>query len=445
MQDLSLKFEKQSTLTTILKFSIPSSFGAIIGMLCVLTDRYFIGQVAGREGMAAIALVFPYAMIINSFNFAFSGIAIIIGVKLGSKDREGAEKVLCTGFLWIFIVGVLLTLFLFLFNIPILKILGASSSNITSAIEYTNFLIPIATFQIILGQSTLVRGIGDSVTAMGVNIFTGIFNVILDYLFIIKFDMGIGGAALATLIATALSAFYILFYFFKSDVITFSRKYFSLDLKILKEIFKIGSPRFYNQLLQSSVITVTNRQAGVYGGDIATAAIGIISICRSVINTSLQGFNQGTAAIISYTFGSKNYERVKEVLKIQLYTVISVSTILVLLMLFNTEKIVSFFIKNDPPLVEFTVSAMRLNLFLMPFTAMFLACNNFFQSIKDSVIATRFFMLRIVILNIPLVYILGYFFKEIGVWLAFPISDTLVAIVMFFLTIKKIRKISPDN
>lgn len=445
MQDLSLKFEKQSTLTTILKFSIPSSLGAIIGMLCVLTDRYFIGQVAGREGMAAIALVFPYAMIINSFNFAFSGIAIIIGVKLGSKDREGAEKVLCTGFLWILIVGILLTIFLFLFNIPILKILGASSSNIASAIEYTNFLIPIATFQIILGQSTLVRGIGDSVTAMGVNIFTGVFNVILDYLFIIKFDMGIGGAALATLIATALSAFYILFYFFKSDVITFSKKYFSLDLKILKEIFKIGSPRFYNQLLQSSVITVTNRQAGVYGGDIATAAIGIISICRSVMNTSLQGFNQGTAAIISYTFGSKNYERVKEVLKIQLYTVISVSTILVLLMLFNTEKIVSFFIKNDPPLVEFTVSAMRLNLFLMPFTAMFLACNNFFQSIKDSVIATRFFMLRIVILNIPLVYILGYFFKEIGVWLAFPISDTLVAIVMFFLTIKKIRKISPDN
>lgn len=442
MQDLSLKFEKESTLTTILKFSIPSSLGAIIGMLCVLTDRYFIGQVAGREGMAAIALVFPYAMIINSFNFAFSGIAIIVGVKLGSKDRVGAEKILCTGFLWIFIVGFFLTIFLFIFNIPILKILGASSSNITSAIEYTNFLIPIATFQIILGQSTLIRGIGDSVTAMAVNIFTGIFNVILDYFFIIKLDMGVGGAALATLIATALSAFYILFYFYKSDVITFSKEYFSLDLKILKEIFKIGSPRFYNQLLQSSVITVTNIQAGVYGGDIATAAIGIISICRSVINTSLQGFNQGTAAIISYTFGSKNYERVKEVLKIQLYTVVSVSTVLVLIMLFNTEKVVSFFIKNDPSLVEFTVSAMKLNLFLMPFTAIFLACNNFFQSIKDSVIATRFFILRILILNIPLVYILGYFFKEIGVWLAFPISDTLVAVIMFFLTIKKVRKMS---
>ncbi|MGL4642634.1 MAG: MATE family efflux transporter, partial [Cetobacterium sp.] len=351
MQDLSSKFEKQSTLMTILKFSIPSSLGAIIGMLCVLTDRYFIGQVAGREGMAAVALVFPYAMIINSFNFAFSGIAIIIGIKLGAEDKESAEKVLCTGFLWIFIVGILLSLFLFTFNIPILKILGASQSNMSSAIQYTNFLIPIATFQILLGQSTLIRGIGDSVTAMGVNIFTGLFNVILDYIFIIKLDMGIGGAALATLIATALSAAYVLIYFMKSNVVSFKRKNISLNPKILMEIFKIGSPRFFNQLLQSSVITVTNREAGIYGGDIATAAIGIISICRSVINTSLQGFNQGTAAIISYTFGSRNYKRVREVLKIQLFTVLSVSTLLILLMMIYTESVVRFFIKNDPTLV----------------------------------------------------------------------------------------------
>ncbi|WP_297598716.1 MATE family efflux transporter [uncultured Cetobacterium sp.] len=439
MNDLSLKFEKQGILSTILKFSIPSSFGAIIGMLCVLTDRFFIGQVAGRSGMAAVALVFPYAMIINSFNFAFSGIAIIIGIKLGNNDQDGAEKVLCTGFLWIIVTGILLSIFLWSFNTQILKLLGASDLIIPFAKEYTKFLIPIAVFQMILGQSTLIRGIGDSVTAMGVNISTGVLNVILDYIFILKLGMGIGGAALATLIATFLSAIYVLNYFLKSDIITFSKKNFSYNFKILKEIFRIGSPRFYNQLLQSLIITITNKQAGVYGGDIATAAIGIISICRSVMNTSLQGFNQGTAAIISYNFGSNNFKRVKEVLKIQLYTVVSVSLLLVILMLANTTAIVSFFIKDDPDLIAFTVTAMRVNLFLMPFTAIFLACNNFFQSIKENVIATRFFITRIIILNIPLVYILGYFFKETGVWLAFPIADTTVAVILLFLTIKKIK------
>ncbi|MGL5949808.1 MAG: MATE family efflux transporter, partial [Cetobacterium sp.] len=140
-----------------------------------------------------------------------------------------------------------------------------------------------------------------------------------------------------------------------------------------------------------------------------------------------------------------NYKRVREVLKIQLLTVLSVSTLLILLMMIYTENVVRFFIKNDPTLVHFTISAMRLNLFLMPFTALFLACNNFFQSIKESTLATRFFLIRILVLNIPLVYILGYFFKEVGVWLAFPIADTSVAIGMFYLTIKKMRKMSNDN
>ena len=443
--DLSFKFEKQSTLLTILKFSIPSSLGAIIGMICVLTDRFFIGQVAGRAGMAAIALVFPYAMIINSFSLGFSGIAIIIGVKLGCQEKEEAEKVLCAGFLWIIIIGGLLTLFLWIFNSSLLHILGATDSNITFAKDYTKYLIPITIFQMILGQSTLIRGIGNSVTAMGVNIFTGFLNVVLDYIFILKLNMGISGAALATLIATVLSALYVIYYFSKSEVISFSKKNTSLSLPILKDIFKIGSPRFYNQLLQSLIISVTNKEAGYFGGDIATAAIGIISICRSVVNTSLQGFNQGTAAIISYNYGSHNFKRVKDVLKVQLLVVVFFSSLLTAIVFIYTDQVVTFFIKNDPVLLKFTSHAMKMNLFLLPLTAVFLACNNFFQSIKENVISTRFFMIRIFALNLPLVYILGYFFKANGVWLAFPISDATVAILILFVTISRVKRMKTTS
>lgn len=442
MKDLQTNFEKHSILVTLLKFSLPSSFGAIIGMLCVLTDRYFIGQIAGRNGMAAVAIVFPYVMIINSFNFAFSGISIIVGIKLGENDKIGAEKVMCSGFLWMFISGIFLTLFLYFFNIPILRLFGASSSNITQAIEYTNFLIPIVVFQFILGQSTLIRGIGDTITAMGVNIFTGVFNICLDYLFLMKFHMGIGGASLATLISTALSAFYILFYFYNSKILSFSKHYFKFNINILKHIFKTGSPRFYNQLFQSTLLTITNIQAGIYGGDIATASIGIIAICRGMISTSFQGFNQGSSAIISYTYGTNNYERIKKVLKLQLYMVSGIATILVIFMFLNTQKIITFFVKNDPELVKFTISAMRLNLCLMPFTAIFLACNNFFQSIKKTNIATKFFIFRIGLLNIPLIYILGYLFKITGVWLAFPISDTIIGLIILLVTIKKLKNLS---
>lgn len=425
---------------TILKFSLPSSFGSIIGMLCVLTDRYFIGQVAGREGMAAVALVFPYAMIINSFNFLFSGIAINVGVKLGEDKKDDAQKTLTIGFLWILIIGFSLSLFLWFFNDSLLEILGASPSNISFAKEYTQFLIPISIFQMYLGQSSLIRGVGDSVTAMVVNIATGGINVILDYIFIIKMNMGLSGASLATFIATFITGLYVVFYFYKSPVISYSKKYFSLSVKVLKEIFVIGSPRFYNQLLQSALIASTNRQAGFYGGDIATAAIGIITITRSVINTSLQGFNQGTAAIISYCYGSNNFKRIKEVLKIQFFTVITISSTLVLVLLIHANDIVNFFIKDDAVLSKFTAHAMRINLCLMVFTAIFLACNNFFQAIKKSKIATNFFFIRILLLNIPLLYILPLFFKANGVWLAFPVSDTLVCLAMGVLTYKEYKK-----
>jgi putative MATE family efflux protein len=438
-ENMSVEFEQRGVLSTILKFSIPSSIGAIIGMFCVLTDRYFIGQVAGRAGMSAIAIVFPYTMIMNSINFLFSGVAIIVGVKLGEGDKKGAEKILGASFLWIFIFGTLLSLFLKFFNFSILKLLGASDGNLSYAVEYTKYIIPIAVFQILLGQSTLIRGIGDPITAMGVNIFTAVLNIILDYLFIIKFGMGISGAAFATFISTALSAIYVFFYFLKNPTIRLKREHMKLDFKILKEVFRIGSPRFFNQLLQSTVVTVTNRQAGVYGGDIAIAAIGIISIVRNVINTSLQGFNQGTAAIISYNYGAKNFKRVKEVFKVQVITVLIISSTLVLMMLLNTDTYSSFFVKNDPALVKFTSQAMRINLGLMMMSALFLSCNNFFQAIKESRVATTFFMIRILVLNIPLIYILSYFFGEIGVWMAFPITETTVAFLILGKVFKKIK------
>lgn len=438
-ENLALEFEKRGVLGTILKFSIPSSIGAIIGMLCVLTDRYFIGQVAGRGGMSAIAIVFPYMMIINSVNFLFSGVAIISGVELGKGNRDRAEKVLGSSFLWILIVGVFLSGILYMFNDKILLLMGASSSNFQDAKDYTKFIIPITVFQIILGQSTLIRGIGDPITAMGVNIFTAFLNIILDYIFIFKLSMGILGASMATFIATALSAIYIVFYFIRSDVVKLRIENLKINFSILKEVFKIGSPRFYNQLLQSVLVIVTNKKAGIYGGDLATAAIGIISIVRGVINTSMQGFNQGTAAIISYNYGAKNYERLVEVLKVQLKTVITIALSMVIIMFLDAKTIVGVFVKNDMELINYTANAMKINLVMMCSTAIFLACNNFFQSMKENKIATRYFFIRIGVLNIPLVYILSYFIGANGVWMAFPVTDTIVALAILVSTYKRIK------
>ena len=435
------KFESQGILTTILKFSLPSSAGAIVGLLCVLTDRYFIGQVAGRAGMSAVAIVFPYAMLMNSVAFLFAGMAIIVGIKLGEKKVEEAEKFLGTGFVWIVILGTMLSMFLYLFNLPILKILGATESNIQYAVDYTRYIIPIAVFQIILGQSTVIRGAGSPLTAMGVNIFTATFNIVLDYIFIMQLGMGIAGASLATFIATALSAMYVVYYFITNKTLKLKKENLDLNFIRFKEIARLGSPRLLNQLFQSLLVMLTNREAGYYGGEIATAAIGIISIVRNVINTSFMGFNQGTAAVISYYYGAKKFIKLKEVIKVQLKVVVTISSLLVASMFMFTNFYSSFFVKNDYELIEFTSKAMRINLGFLTFTSIFLSCNNFFQAIKDSKTASKFFMMRVLILNIPLIYILSYFLGEIGVWLAFPISDFVSAMIIFRKTKKTLNSL----
>ena len=155
---------------------------------------------------------------------------------------------------------------------------------------------------------------------------------------------------------------------------------------------------------------------------------------RSIINTSLQGFNQGVSSIISYYFGCKDINKIKEILKIQLIIVSCFSITLVAIILTYTKTLVSFFIKDNDVLINFTVNALRINLCLMFFTAIFVALNSFFQAIKENKIATNFFLVRILILNIPLLYILPLFLKETGIWLAFPISDTIICILIVFYT-----------
>lgn len=442
---LEEEFEKDSVIMTILKFSLPSAFASIIALLCVITDRYFIGQVAGRSGMAAITIVYPYMLLINGISFLFSGVGIIIGIKLGQKRRRAAELYLGSTFFWIFFLGFILTAIMIFFNDQFIVFFGGTHSNIEYAREYTRYIIPSTIFQIILAQTMLLRAIGEPVKAMVINVATAVINIILDYIFVLKLNMGISGAALATLIATGITSLSFLYYISKSDILKLRRRNMVPNIKILTEVSRIGSPRLYNQLFQAVLVVITNKNAGFYGGEIATAAIGIISVVRNTINTAMQGFNQGTVSIVSYYYGAKKNKKMVEVMKIQLKIVISFTIFMVGLMLIYSKEIAEFFVKNDKELILETARVMRLNLFLMVFTAIFLSCNNFMQAIKQSVLASRYFLLRVVVLNIPLIYILGKLFGINGVWLAFPIADTLAGGAIFIHVTKILKMFDKEK
>lgn len=443
--NVAKEFNKGSIVGTILRFSFPSALASIISLLCVLTDRYFIGQVAGRHGMAAVTIVYPYVMLINSVNFLFTGVGIIIGIKLGQKRIKSAQLYLGITFFWILIIGGILTLLLWIFNKDLLALFGGTQETFQHAKEYTRYIIPSTIFQIIMGQTIVLRSVGEPLKAMFVNVATAILNIILDYVFVIKFGQGIGGAAFATLLSTMGMSLVFVYYIINGNIIKLRLINIKPNFKVLKEVFKAGAPRFYNQILQSILVVVTNRNATYYGGDIATAAMGVITVVRTTINTAMQGFNQGTGAIISYFYGLKDYKKVTETLKVQLRIVGSFTIFMVGLMIIYAEKITNFFVRNDSEIIFETAKGMRLNLSLMFFTVIFLSCNNFLQSIKQSNLATIYFFIRIVILNIPLVYILGSLLGINGVWLAFPAADTIVSIALYIETRRILKKFDNEG
>jgi putative MATE family efflux protein len=437
------ELERKKILPLLIKFSIPSTIAVLINMIYNITDRYFIGQSIGRDGIGALAIIFPVTIIIGGIGLFFAiGGGSAAGIKLGEKDKDGAEKVLGTTLFWIIVVGVLLSFLIMLTLTPLLKILGASGNNIDYAYTYYLYIIPTLIFQLVfMSLNAFIRTEGNPMLSMRINIFGAIVNTILDYILIVKFGMGMKGAAIGTAVAGIIPAIIQLVHFFNSDIIKLKMKNIRPNLEIMASISKIGIGSFLNQLLNGVSVYIMNIKLNYYGGDLAIAAVGIVSTCRNFINTSFIGFNQGRQPIISYNYGAKNFKRVKETFMLSTKITFFVALILTVGVLWNAEIVVKFFV-DDEALIKFTAHAIRVNLVLMTSTALYLSGTNYFQSVGKGDKTTKLLTFRLGILTIPLLFILPKFFGLNGVWLAFPISDTLAAILSIYFMKKEFKGFS---
>ncbi|MCS5422570.1 MULTISPECIES: MATE family efflux transporter [Psychrilyobacter] len=432
---MNTELEKKKILPLLIKFSIPSTIAVLINMIYNITDRYFIGQNVGRDGIGALAIIFPVTILIGGIGMFFAiGGASAAGIKLGERDRGGAEKVLGTTIFWIIMIGLGLTALILLNLTPILEILGASKNNIDHAYTYYAYIIPTLVLQLVfMSLNAFIRTEGNPMLSMKINLLGAGLNTLLDYILIVRFGMGIKGAAIGTAAAGVVPAIIQLYHFFRSDIITLKLKNIRPNLEIMSEISKIGIGSFLNQLLNGISVYIMNIKLNYYGGDLAIAAVGIVSTSRNFINTSFIGFNQGRQPILSYNYGAKKFDRVKETFNISTKITFTVALILVFIVVGNSDAVAEFFV-NDENLIEFTGHAIRLNLFMMVSTALYLSGTNYFQAVGKGKKTTQLLTIRLVVLTIPLLYILPVFWGLNGVWLAFPISDTIAAVVaMYFM------------
>jgi putative MATE family efflux protein len=424
------KLGTEKILPLLIKFSIPATIGILITMIYNITDRYFIGQHVGRQGLGGLAITFPITILILGISMLFTmGGPSSAGIKLGEKNKKGAEDILGTTVFWIIGIGGLLTVFLLLFLPKILTFLGATEGNLGAALEYNYYLVPFTIFQILfIALNGFLRVEGNPMLSMKVNLFGAGLNILLDYILIARMGMGMKGAAIGTAAASVIPVIYMLIHLFKSEVIGLHLKNIKLNYPIMQRISHIGMGAFYNQLLSGITIFIMNKNLNVYGGELAIAAVGIVMTMRNFMNVSFIGFNQGRQPILSYNYGAKNYDRVKETYILSTKIVLVIVAILTLFIVGGAKYVANFFV-SDTELITLTTTALILNLLLMFSTSLYFSTFNYYQAVGKGKKNKKLLIIRVFFLTIPLLYILPMIIGLNGVWLAVPVADT---IAMFF-------------
>ncbi|WP_105616543.1 MATE family efflux transporter [Vallitalea okinawensis] len=432
----------------LLKFSIPAIIGMIVNALYNIIDRIFIGQGVGSDGITGITVGFPIMLIIMAFGMLVGiGATALISIRLGENKKEEAEKILGNSIVLLVLIAIIITTFGLIFLDPLLTLFGASEEALPLARDYLRIILIGSIFQCIgFGMNGFIRGEGNPMIAMLTMVIGAVANIILDPIFIFVLDMGIAGAALATITAQAISSIWVLYYFFGGkSLLNIHKKNFRLDWSVVLRIFAIGSAPFSMQLAASGVTAIFNIQLGNFGGDTAIAAFGIINSIAMLILMPIFGINQGSQPIIGYNYGAKQYDRVKKTLLLAILAATGIVLIgFVIVELFSTG-LISMFNSKDAELIRIGSQGMRIFLIMLPIIGFQIVSSNYFQAVGKAARAMFLSLSRQVLFLIPAILILPRFFELQGLWMAGPLADLLSSVLTGAFLIYELRHLDSKH
>lgn len=347
----------------LLSLALPAIVAQLVNVLYNIVDRIFIGRmVNGEVAMAGVGVAFPIIMIISAFSALIGmGGAPLAAIKMGEKDNEGAEKIISNSFSTLIIIGLICTIVFLIFKEDLLWAFGASDATIGYAVDYlTIYLIGTVFVQIALGMNPFINTQGFAKIGMVTVVIGAIINIVLDPIFIFKLNLGVKGAALATILSQFVSAIWVLtFLFGKKSILKIRVNYLAPKFKVLLPIVALGVSPFIMQSTESLVLISMNNKLQLYGGDLAVGAMTIMSSIMQIVTLPLMGLSQGAQPIISYNFGAKNIERVKRTFKLLLTSCLTYTFIMWAALMVFPEVFVGIF-NNKPELVEITSWSMRI-------------------------------------------------------------------------------------
>jgi putative MATE family efflux protein len=429
----------------IWEFSIPAITGTIVMSLYNVVDRIFIGQGVGPLAISGLALTFPFMNVLLAFGMLIgAGAASRISITLGEGETEKAEKILGNAFSLTFLITGSVVLLSYIFMEDLLLLFGGTEKTTSYAMEYMKIIVPGNLLAaLFFGMNNIIRASGHPNRAMHSIVVAALLNVILDPIFIFVLDMGIEGAAIATVISYFIGSIWNVAHFLgKNTNIKLRKKNFKLERKIIYAIVSIGMSPFSMQIAASLVIIIINTTLLKYGGDLAVGAYGILNSLLILVLMLIIGLNQGTQPIVGYNFGAKLYSRMFATLKKSaiIATIITVSGFLIF-MLFP-HAVVSVF-SNDEKLQQIASNGLRITVLMFPVVGFQIVVANFFQSIGKAKIAIFLSLTRQFIFMIPCLLILPGIFGLNGAWASLSTSDglsTIVSLLTITIFIKKFHK-----
>lgn len=427
----------------LIQFSLPAIIGMLVNALYSIVDRIYIGNIRdiGHFAIAGVGLTFPVTIFVFAFAVLIGlGGATNISLNLGKKQKEEAEKYLGNGIFYGIIVSVIIAVFVLLFMDPLTALLGGSENTSKYAIEYLR-IVACGFPATIVGYvaNAAIRSDGNPKMSMVTLLIGAIINIVLDPVFIFGMDMGVAGAAWATILSQYISAAWTIFYFkSRFSGIKLHVKNMWLKWERIKNIIALGSAPFAVQIGSSMVNYTFNNTLKTYGGDSSIGAMAIIQAITIFLAMPIFGINQGLQPILGYNYGAKLYARVREALRKAILGA-SIICLLDFLTIQFLSKYFIFIFTREKELIDIAAYGLRINTMLFPIIGFQIISSVYFQAVGKPKLSLFISLSRQIIVLIPCIIIMSRMFGVMGVWFAAPTADLISTMLTFFLIKREMR------
>lgn len=446
MQDKN-KLGEGSVGKLLFRLALPAIVAQLVNLLYNMVDRIYIGHIpeTGDLALTGLGLCFPVLMIVTAFaQLIGGGGAPLVAIHMGRGEKEEAEKILGSGVAMLTAIALLITVGLFFTTEPVLYLFGASDQTLPFAQDYLKIYVLGTVFVLFsLGLNPFITTQGFSKETMKTVLIGAVCNIILDPIFIFELDMGVKGAALATILSQGVSAVWVLLFLTgKKSMLHIKRQNLKIKWKILLPVIALGVSPFIMSATESAINIAFNMSLSQFGGDVAVGAMTILCSIMQLQFMPVQGLSQGAQPIMSYNYGAGNIDRVKKAIQLLIICCFGYTMIFWAIAQLFPQMFVKIF-NDSPELLNTTVWALRIYMAVSGLFGIQMAVQQTFVSLGQAKLSLFIACLRKIILLIPLILILPKFFenKVFAVFLAEPVADFIsvsVAATLFLLNIRKI-------